>query len=194
MPWLVWNDWCSHKTEHCCLLWRCKSQTIVHLPESSSFILHVTHSSTYRQTFFSRQLASSAMSSFCCHWLVQLDLTLVKHLYRCFAAKPQTSISAVFHLQNWMGLLMCCSAVCGISGNRVNCSAERGCACFDPRQLPYLPAVAHGFPAQRHPMSQGLISCGVRSHCVPLQNKLKHCWCRHDPRDDWFPVWCSPSD
>lgn len=44
---------------------------------------------------------------------------------------------------------------------------------------------------QRHPMSQGLISCGITSHWVSLQNKLKPCWCRPDPWGGWFPVWYS---
>lgn len=37
-------------------------------------------------------------------------------------------------------------------------------------------------------MSQGLISCGVRSHCALLQNELEHCWCRCDPWGECSPV------
>lgn len=110
--------------------------------------------------------------------LILLSPTCPAVSYTCqtplqmFAAKPQASISAVSLLQNGMGLLMCWSAVCGVSGNS-ELLGRRGLCSLHPRQLPYLLAKAHGFPdtgpKASHVPRPPLLCCQISF--VPQQNK-----------------------
>lgn len=95
VPWLLCNDWCSHKSEHCCCLWRYKLQTIVHLPESSSLILHVTLGSTDRHKPYSQCNWQAVLRP---HLVVTEPSSCILHLWNTFTdvcSKPQTSTSAV---------------------------------------------------------------------------------------------------
>lgn len=199
MPRLVWNHRRSYKTEHCCPWQRCKLEDIIHLPESCSFIFPVFHSSTYRHKFSSQGNWQVVLRP---HPVVTVQLypMWVKHsLYRLLQQSHKLP-PLLYLLQNWKDL-MCWLAVCGVSGNRADCSAGRGCACCGARTQ--TTCVAHVPPS----CSTKLPCHGTK--CIPCRKtsslvvsdltvshcwiNLKHCWYRHEPWGGQFLVWYLPS-